>query len=65
MEVFRFIRRMEKKKKSFRHSHGGRTEFKTILTTVKGFFNWANIELTETILFTVMKITAESKMARA
>jgi hypothetical protein len=26
-------------------------EFDTILTTVKGFSNWANIELIETILY--------------
>lgn len=49
---FGFIRRMKKKKKGvFIAVAGAEQEFETIITTVKGFFNWANIELTETILY--------------
>jgi len=49
---FGFVRRMKKKKKGvFVAVAGVEQEFETILATVKGFFNWANIELTETILY--------------
>jgi multimeric flavodoxin WrbA len=48
-----FVRIIEKKKKGvFIAVAGMDQEFNTILTTVKGFFNWANIELAETICFT-------------
>ncbi len=47
-----FVRRMKKRKKGiFIAVAGLEQEFGTILTTVKGFFNWANIELKETILY--------------
>jgi len=47
-----FLRRIKKKKKGiFVVVAGMDQEFDTILTTVKGFFNWANIELAETILY--------------
>lgn len=44
-----FVRR--RKKGIFIAVAGLEQEFGTILTTVKGFFNWANIELKETILY--------------
>ena len=45
-------RRIKKQKKGvFIAVAGTDQEFNTILTTVKGFFNWANIELVETILY--------------
>lgn len=47
-----FERRIKKQKKGvFIAVAGTDQEFNTILTTVKGFFNWANIELVETILY--------------
>ncbi len=47
-----FVRRIKKKKKGvFIAVAGAEQEFETILKTVKGFFTWANIELTETILY--------------
>ncbi len=47
-----FVRRMKKEKKGvFVAVAGAEQEFETILTTVGGFFNWANIELIETILY--------------
>ena len=47
-----FERRMKKRKKGvFIAVAGVQQEFNTILTTVRGFFNWANIELVETILY--------------
>jgi multimeric flavodoxin WrbA len=47
-----FKRRIEKRKKGiFIAVAGTEQEFNTIQTTVKGFFNWANIELTDTILY--------------
>lgn len=47
-----FVRRIEKKKKGvFIAVAGMDQEFNTILTTVRGFFNWANIELAKTIFF--------------
>ncbi|MCW4007634.1 MAG: flavodoxin family protein [Candidatus Bathyarchaeota archaeon] len=50
---FDFERRIKKRKKGvFIAVTGVDQEFNTILTTVKGFFNWANIELAETILYT-------------
>ena len=50
--TFGFERRMKKRKKGvFVAVAGLDQEFNTILTTVKGFFNWANIELVETILY--------------
>ena len=49
---FDFERRMKKRKKGvFVAVAGPDQEFDTILTTVKGFFNWANIELSVTILY--------------
>jgi multimeric flavodoxin WrbA len=47
-----FLRKLKKKKKGvFIAVAGLEQEFETILTTIKGFFNWANIELTKTILY--------------
>lgn len=47
-----FERRTKKRKKGiFIAVAGTDQEFNTIQTTVKGFFNWANIELVETILY--------------
>jgi multimeric flavodoxin WrbA len=47
-----FERRLKKRRKGvFVTVAGAQQEFDTILTTVKGFFNWANIELVETILY--------------
>jgi len=47
-----FERRMKKRKKGvFIAVAGTDQEFNTVLTTAKGFFNWANIELSETILY--------------
>jgi multimeric flavodoxin WrbA len=49
---FGFEKRIKKRKKGvFVAVAGVDQEFNTILTTVKGFFNWANIELVETILY--------------
>jgi len=45
-----FVRRLEKRKTgAFVAVAGPDQEFNTILITVKGFFNWANIELVDTI----------------
>ena len=50
--TYGFERRMKKRKKGvFIAVAGAQQEFDTILTTVKGFFNWVNIELVETILY--------------
>ena len=50
--AFGFERRMKKHKKGiFIAVAGTDQEFSTIQTTVKGFFNWANIELIGTILY--------------
>ena len=50
--TFGFEIRMKKRKRGvFIAVAGPDQEFKTILTTVSGFFNWANIELVETILY--------------
>ena len=50
--TFGFERRIGKRKKGiFIAVAGADQEFNTILATVKGFFNWANIELFETILY--------------
>ena len=47
-----FERRIKKRKKGvFVAVAGAGQEFDTILTTVSGFFNWANIELVEKILY--------------
>jgi len=47
-----FERRIKKRKKGvFVAVAGTDQEFNTIQTTVKGFFNWANIELVDTILY--------------
>ena len=47
-----FERRLRKKKRGvFIAVAGNDQEFDTVMTTVKGFFNWANIELKETILY--------------
>jgi len=47
-----FERRMKQRKKGvFIAVAGTDQEFNTILTTVKGFCNWANIELVETFLY--------------
>jgi multimeric flavodoxin WrbA len=49
--TFGFEPRMKKRKRGvFVAVAGPDQEFNTILTTVKGFFHWANIELVETIL---------------
>jgi hypothetical protein len=43
---------MPKRKKGvFIAVAGEAQEFETILTTVKGFFHWANIALTDSILY--------------
>jgi hypothetical protein len=48
----RFERRIEKRKREvFIAVAGEDQEFDTMLVTVKGFFDWANIELTGTILY--------------
>ncbi len=53
-----FLRRMKKNKKGvFIAVAGVEQEFKTILATVQGFFNWAKIELTETILYSHTDVT--------
>ena len=50
--TYGFERRIDKRKRGvFITVAGTDQEFNTILTTVKGFFNWANIELIETILY--------------
>jgi len=50
--TYGFERRIKKQKKGvFIAVAGTDQEFNTILTTVKGFFKWANIELVETILY--------------
>ncbi len=47
-----FKRRIRKQKKGvFIAVAGTDQEFNTIQTTIRGFFNWANIELKETILY--------------
>jgi multimeric flavodoxin WrbA len=47
-----FERRIKKRKKGvFVAASGTEQELATILTTVNGFFNWANIELTDKIFF--------------
>ena len=47
-----FERRIGKLKKgSFVAASGTEQEFETVLATVKGFFNWANIELKETMFY--------------
>ncbi len=50
--TFGFERRMKKLKKGvFIAVAGPEQEFNTIQTTVKGFLNWTNIELVETLLY--------------
>jgi multimeric flavodoxin WrbA len=50
--AFGFERRIKKQKRGvFIAVAGTDQEFNTIQTTVKGFFNWANIELVGTILY--------------
>lgn len=50
--TYSFERRMKKRKKGvFVAVAGTDQKFNTILTTVKGFFNWANINLARTILY--------------
>jgi multimeric flavodoxin WrbA len=47
-----FERRIKKPKKGvFVAAAGTEQEFETVLATVKGFFNWANIELIDTIFY--------------
>jgi multimeric flavodoxin WrbA len=47
-----FVRRIQKRKSGiFIAVAGTEQEFNTIQTTVKGFFNWANTALIETILY--------------
>ncbi|WXG44692.1 MAG: flavodoxin family protein [Promethearchaeati archaeon SRVP18_Atabeyarchaeia-1] len=47
-----FVRRIAKRKKGvFIAAAGVDQEYESILTTVKGFFQWANIELIETVLY--------------
>jgi multimeric flavodoxin WrbA len=50
--TFGFEKRVKKRKKgAFIAVAGPDQEFNTIQTTVKGFFNWTNTELVETILY--------------
>jgi multimeric flavodoxin WrbA len=50
--TFGFERRVKKRKKGvFIAVAGADQEFSAILTIVKGFFNWTNTELTDTILY--------------
>jgi multimeric flavodoxin WrbA len=50
--TFGFERRIRKRKKgAFVAVAGSDQEFRTIQTTVKGFFNWANVELDHVILY--------------
>ena len=50
--TYRFERRLQKRKKGvFIAVAGKNQEFDTILTTVKGFFYWANIEFKEKLLY--------------
>lgn len=50
--TFGFERRMKKRKKGvFIAVAGSEQEFNTIQTTIKGFFNWANIKLADTLLY--------------
>jgi multimeric flavodoxin WrbA len=50
--TYGFERRIKKRKKGvFIGVAGVDQEFDTMLKTVKGFFNWANVELSETILY--------------
>ncbi|NWG10661.1 flavodoxin family protein [Candidatus Bathyarchaeota archaeon] len=50
--TFEFERRIKKRKKGiFIAVAGAEQEFDIVLTTVKGFFNWTNIELVEKILY--------------
>jgi multimeric flavodoxin WrbA len=50
--TFGFERRMKKRKKGvFIAVAGSEQEFNTIQTTIKGFFNWANVELADTLLY--------------
>ncbi|MFX0097857.1 MAG: flavodoxin family protein, partial [Candidatus Hodarchaeota archaeon] len=47
-----FERRLDKRKKGiFIAVAGTEQEFNTILTSIRGFFEWANIELIDTILY--------------
>jgi len=47
-----FKRRIKKRKKGvFVAVAGADQEFDTIQATVKGFFNWANIDLVEAVLY--------------
>jgi len=49
---FDFVRRVKKRKRGvFVAVAGPDQEFNTTMKTVKGFFNWANIELCETVLY--------------
>ncbi len=48
---YSFEKRMRKKKGIFIAVAGIDQEIITTLTTEKGFFNWANIELVESILY--------------
>lgn len=49
---YRFEKRIEKKRKGvFIAVAGKEQEFNTILTSIKGFFEWANLELADTILY--------------
>jgi len=50
--TYGFERRMKKRKKGvFIAVAGSEQEFNTIQTTIKGFFNWANIKLADTLLY--------------
>jgi len=50
--TFDFVRRIKKPKKGVFVAVGGtEQEFDTILNTIKGFFNWTNTKLIETILY--------------
>jgi len=59
--TFGFERRIEKRKKGiFVAVAGTNQEFDTIQTTVRGFFSWANCELTETFLSEDRSVKAEN-----
>jgi len=50
--TFGFERRMKKRKKGvFIAVAGSDQEFNTIQATIKGFFNWANVKLVSTMLY--------------
>ena len=49
---FDFVRRLMKRKRGVFVAVGGPDQaFDAMLTTVKGFFNWANVDLSETVMY--------------